>query len=772
VRLRRWLRKRPRRVTAAAVLLLTAVVGLTLGTVLLQRSKVLLERSRQQSENSYQIAKKGVHHFLREVSEDVLLDEPGMQPLRLSLLDEALRYYEGFLLIRPDDPEARQQLAETYRLRGGLDGEVGRLAEGKACLLRAVDLYEGLLRAKPEDMDLRFGLARCWLWLAKLQVNSGEEEPSQENPTETVTRAVELLTALLSEEPQRFSFLGLLGRCHDLRATAQARRGDLDAALRDNREALDALKRTARDHTSQNRQTVGGATPAFGPDVGIPGVPKAPVSSTGIPTKLQPASSSTEDWASLRPIATALVNKGMLLEATGRTAASARAFQEAADHLGYLSEQYPRSGRLRHKWALALLGAGSAELELGRPAVGERDMRRAVALLEKLVEQDPLVLDYRGSLLRARGLLGECLFERGQHQAAAAVLRDAVKRTEELVKAQGRDHPLLPDHPRLLCALGCLEADSGRLEEALHHCKRAAQLQMQGRALAPRSPARHNDLLRAREALSGLRRLKGEIGSDDRILEQRQILRQREELAGRDPLSPRWRSEASASAAVLAGLLLQAGRARAALDVVEQVLPRHEALLRADQERWTERGDRDQRPAWESGLQFLAGIRPRRVPPPSLKLRSLWAELLAHKGAALAATGQGAAASEVVARAVVLSEEIAGGKCCYFCPPWSWPSVWSAVSWELFRQQPEPCYLLDLAHHQALASTMPQASIPDPGARAVQALRRLAAAGFDNPHKLQSDERLASLRRRQDFHDLLRQLHAQAGERPAAARER
>ena len=44
-RLRRWMRKHPRRVTAAVVLLVTAVVGLTVGTVLLERS------NREEQEN-------------------------------------------------------------------------------------------------------------------------------------------------------------------------------------------------------------------------------------------------------------------------------------------------------------------------------------------------------------------------------------------------------------------------------------------------------------------------------------------------------------------------------------------------------------------------------------------------------------------------------------------------------------------------------------------------------------------------------------------------
>src|SRR5262249_37159097 len=109
---------------------------------------------------------------------------------------------------------------------------------------------------------------------------------------------------------------------------------------------------------------------------------------------------------------------------------------------------------------------------------------------------------------------------------------------------------------------------------------------------------------------------------------------------------------------------------------------------------------------------------------------------------------------------------------CCICPPWSWPSVWSAVAVEVCRQGPEPFQLHDLARHLALASTLPAAGIPDPAGGAVRALRALAASGFDNPGLLRGDGRLAPLRDRPDFQDLLRRMQHQAPDRAAAPRQR
>ncbi|MFO0841905.1 MAG: protein kinase [Gemmataceae bacterium] len=748
-RLRRWARKRPGQVSGAVVLLMAAVVGLTLGTF-------LLERSKRKAEDSYLIAKEGVHRFLDKVSEDVLLEEPATRPLRYSLLVDAAYVYEGFNMIRPDDPDVRQQLAEVFRLRGGLAGEAGRLPEARACLARAVESYEELCRARPEDLDLSFGLSRCCMWQAELQARLGEPGKA----IATVSRSVELLSGLLKLEPNRFPVLDLLGRCLDLRATAHGQRGDLAAALRDSLEALEMFQQTVGENLSQTRQHLGGMNLAFGPDRAFAGAPKDPFSLVGMQAGLRPAAYATVSWTSMRPIASAMGNKGSLLLRSGWPAESALAFQEAVDYSRYLTEQYQGSGRLRQELALARLGAGRAEVELGRPTDGEQDLRAAVAVLERLVEQAPDVAEYQGNLSRARGFLGECLYVAGRHKAAGELLREAVRRAEMLPRAEGREHPLHADYPRFLRVLGSLEADSGRAEEVSRLGRLAEETLRRALARTPGEPSLASELISARELLVG-----------QRVERQRQILRNREELAARAPQASLWRSEASVSAAALAWLLLQAARTREALEVVEKALPAQEELARADQQRW-ERGEgRARQHARETGLELLAVVMPRRAVAPSLKLRSQLAELLACRAAALAATGDGAAAAGDVARAVTLSEEVAAGNGCYVSPPFSWPSVWSMVAVDLLRRDPEPCHQLHVARHLALASTLPESGVADPVGRAVQALRALADSGFDNPRLLEQDGRLAPLRGRQDFQDLLRRLRAQAAVRSAASRQ-
>jgi hypothetical protein len=134
-------------VTGTVVLLLTAVVGLPLGTV-------LLERSNREAQGKILVMVEGqVDFFVNEVSEDLLMNEPGMQPLRYRVLLKVLDDYEKLLKDCPGYPPARQWMARAKRQLGELYLQVGKMAEARALEDQAVKLYEGLLRETPADRE-------------------------------------------------------------------------------------------------------------------------------------------------------------------------------------------------------------------------------------------------------------------------------------------------------------------------------------------------------------------------------------------------------------------------------------------------------------------------------------------------------------------------------------------------------------------------------------------------------------------------------------------
>src|SRR5262249_2371063 len=151
------------------VLLLAAVVGLTVGTV-------LLERSNREARENLAMVEGQAKFFMQQVSEDLLMNEPGMQQLRQDILIKVLDDYVDFLKKRPGDAHVRQQMGEAKRQLGELYLQTGRMDDARSLEAQAVEEYEGLLREAPADRELRFGLARARHVLANLQVQAGNAD--------------------------------------------------------------------------------------------------------------------------------------------------------------------------------------------------------------------------------------------------------------------------------------------------------------------------------------------------------------------------------------------------------------------------------------------------------------------------------------------------------------------------------------------------------------------------------------------------------------------
>src|SRR5439155_811750 len=68
------------------------------------RQRTIAQQEAAEAEASYQTARKAVNELLTMVSEEELLAQPGLQPVRLQLLTRALGFYEERLAERDQDP--------------------------------------------------------------------------------------------------------------------------------------------------------------------------------------------------------------------------------------------------------------------------------------------------------------------------------------------------------------------------------------------------------------------------------------------------------------------------------------------------------------------------------------------------------------------------------------------------------------------------------------------------------------------------------------------
>jgi serine/threonine-protein kinase len=754
-RLRRWARKHPRRVTAAAVLLLAGAVGLTAGTF-------LLERVKREARENFAIGLAGIEGSVRGVSEDFWLDEPEMQAMRHKVLRKAHDDYMELLTKHPEDRRLRQQHAAVKALLAALYLQAHREDEGIALVEQARQLYEDLLRQAPGDRQLRFGLAQAHHTLAELRLQKGEFEAGEKE----VDRSIALLKPLTAEAPENQGPTCLLAWSYNLRATAKWSRGDVESGLEDNQKVL-----AIGEPLLSAPKLVPSATPA-----GL------------APWRDYLGDRFVHGKGSLMLLPRAYTDRGIMLNSAGRNAEAARVLQEATAFDRWLLAQDPGLGQFRHALALALLHGGHVQVELGRPARAEPALREAREQTRKLREHAPSVPEYAATHLLAAGYLGEALFRSGRTTAAAGPLREVREQGEGVLGGAGNSRALRAQHASLLHVLGCLRRETGDVAGGLAISREAREKLERALREAPGDPSLRSALLGNGEELALGQFLKGDISRDACIAEQRRIVLARKELAGPRPTrAPRFQAELAASAALLARLLLEGGRPAEALACVDEVLPDHERFVREEQERAKQRGAANtpsnnfiwpvvshRMTSWppspggkegpEFGLVTPAYLSGRPVEPHNLELRRQWALLLARRSAALAGVGRGTEAASAARQAIAMTEGLLRGDDQLRCPPASPLSAWSFLAEEICLQEQEPCYLYDLACHLALASTLPDnAGLADPARRAVHALRDYIAAGFDNAYRLRTDPALAPLRNRQDFRRLAPYLAAKAG---------
>ena len=103
---------------------------------------------RDRAESNFRMARQAVEDYLTRVSESVLLkaqDRQDLRELRRQLLEDALRYYQGFIERGGAEPARCADLAEAYSKVALITEEIG----SKDQALEAGELRPGARRATP-----------------------------------------------------------------------------------------------------------------------------------------------------------------------------------------------------------------------------------------------------------------------------------------------------------------------------------------------------------------------------------------------------------------------------------------------------------------------------------------------------------------------------------------------------------------------------------------------------------------------------------------------
>ena len=173
----RWCRRNPLLAAAlglAAAFLTAAITATTVGYATTAAALSGKTRALSESERSYEHSREVVNQFFTRVSEEVLLDQPGTQPLRNDLLKLALAHYQRFLAERGAEAKLLEEIARTHYRVGVIQQALEpSAAAGQASLEEALRMQRELLRAAPNRESLIESLGDTLNALGQARQRSG-----------------------------------------------------------------------------------------------------------------------------------------------------------------------------------------------------------------------------------------------------------------------------------------------------------------------------------------------------------------------------------------------------------------------------------------------------------------------------------------------------------------------------------------------------------------------------------------------------------------------
>jgi serine/threonine-protein kinase len=485
VRARRWLRRHRTAATAAAALLVTAVIGLAVGTFALSRAEArtrqqrdLARQQRTLAEENFRLARQAVDEYFTQVSENTLLNSgvPGMQPVRKDLLRTALRFYREFQARHSEDVSLRAELARAWYRIGEINGEIGTTEEALAAYEEAQTLGETLVGAHPADWTLQYDLAqsarRAGVLLLKRMGRPREGLVRLE-------RALAIGESLIRARPEDAEILRATAACYvDLGYAQSARRlaPDEFAFLQRALAIENRLVQTEPSYRHRYDQArvlyvIGRHYMLYG-DWAAAG------------THCDRAREIFEQLHRERPdeldaaddLAWTWFDIGTLRRQTHRTEAALEAYRQAVRIYDQLVRDNPAVIRLRLNRNAAACDIGDSLRQVGRIAEAEAALRSAIEEGEQIVAADPSEMVMRRRLALAEINLGKALFGLDRPAEAQVALAKALDRLSALRRDDPHDLIMLVHHGRCLRFLAIIQGNLGRRDEAIQTLSEAIRI--------------------------------------------------------------------------------------------------------------------------------------------------------------------------------------------------------------------------------------------------------------------------------------------------------
>jgi serine/threonine-protein kinase len=196
----RWCRRNPLISAMAAFAFAAVFFGSLAAAVSYVRISYSLDRTQQaqrEAEENLREARRAVDDLFTRVSEETLLDQPGMQPLRRDLLGRAREYYQRFSVRGAGDPNIQDELAMAHFRVGLITEEIESPVQALPEYEKARQIQQYLATSNPANLDHLKALSNTLNAMGRCAHKQGSLAPALEK----YAAAVEIRQRLVDQLP-------------------------------------------------------------------------------------------------------------------------------------------------------------------------------------------------------------------------------------------------------------------------------------------------------------------------------------------------------------------------------------------------------------------------------------------------------------------------------------------------------------------------------------------------------------------------------------------
>lgn len=464
----KWSRRHRSFVGAVVAVVLLALIGLTISTVLMTRSANVAKMERKEAESQRNRAMANERLALQALDEmfiDVFERRFPVEPLTPSdhaLLEKALQLYQGLARQNEGYATSRHEVAKAYRRVGDIQTKLARYVQAEEGYRRSIQFFEDLARDFPADPEFPSGIASSTNSLA----HSLQSQQKHADAEIAYRRALTIESDLVQRFADRPVYREELARSHNNLGVLFADTGrdaDAEQAFVLARDQWSALSRQESERPEYCHHLASSyvnlANLWLKADRNADAL-SALETSLDISRALAEISAIAENK---EQIARALNTIGVLREKNHALEQSEAAYREAVPIWQQLASTYINVPEYQEE--LVRSCENLARLLRERPESADW-LWRTRDSLRRLTEQFPENRRYREQLAETCDRLGEWYRTHGSFQEAGISLVEASQQWESLVERFSEAGSYRQPLSKTYNALGIVYSTSGRPVEA------------------------------------------------------------------------------------------------------------------------------------------------------------------------------------------------------------------------------------------------------------------------------------------------------------------